>query len=89
MPARLVLYLWCRVQDSDFLYLTGIDQQAVAVIEASSPIRDSTFTLYLADTDSQVQPCFHALHHAQSEHHDCQTTAKKTMHPDKGKAPRQ
>ena len=42
------------MQDSDFLYLTGIDQQAVAVIEASSPMRDSSFTLYLPDTDAQV-----------------------------------
>ena len=51
------------VQDSDFLYLTGIDQQAVAVIEASSPMRDSSFTLYLPDTDAQVQLCFlcHAI----------------------------
>lgn len=46
------------VQDSDFLYLTGIDQQAVALIEASSPMRDSSFTLYLPDVDMQVQ-----LHH--------------------------
>ncbi len=42
-------------QDSDFLYLTGIDQQAVAVIEASSPMRESSFTLYLPDSDAQVQ----------------------------------
>ena len=44
-------------QDSDFLYLMGIDQQAVAVIEASSPMRESSFTLYLPDSDAQVQPC--------------------------------
>jgi len=44
------------MQDSDFLYLTGIDQQAVAVIEASSPMRESSFTLYIPDTDSQVHP---------------------------------
>ena len=47
---RLVLWL----QDSDFLYLTGIDQQAVAVVEASSPMRDANFTLYVPDSDPQV-----------------------------------
>lgn len=44
----------CLAQDSDFLYLTGIDQQAVAVIEASSPMREANFTLYLPGSDSQV-----------------------------------
>jgi cellobiose-specific phosphotransferase system component IIC len=44
----------CLAQDSDFLYLTGIDQQAVAVIEASSPLREANFTLYLPGSDSQV-----------------------------------
>ena len=47
---RLVFWL----QDSDFLYLTGIDQQAVAVVEASSPMRDANFTLYVPDSDPQV-----------------------------------
>ena len=47
---RLIFWL----QDSDFLYLTGIDQQAVAVVEASSPMRDANFTLYVPDSDPQV-----------------------------------
>ena len=46
----------CWLQDSDFLYLTGVDQQAVALIEASSPMRDANFTLYVPDTDPQVSP---------------------------------
>ena len=49
---------FCWLQDSDFLYLTGIDQQAVAVVEASSPMREANFTLYIPDTDPQVHlPC--------------------------------
>lgn len=41
-------------QDADFLYLTGINQQAVAVIEASSPMRDGNFTLFIQDANQQV-----------------------------------
>jgi hypothetical protein len=43
------------VQDADFLYLTGINQQAVAVIEASSPMRDGNFTLFIQDSNPQVR----------------------------------
>ena len=45
----------CCVQDADFLYLTGINQQAVAVIEASSPMRDGNFTLFIQDSNPQVR----------------------------------
>lgn len=44
-----------RLQDADFLYLTGINQQAVAVIEASSPMRDGNFTLFIQDSNPQVR----------------------------------
>jgi hypothetical protein len=42
------------VQDADFLYLTGINQQAVAVIEASSPMREANYTLFIPDSNPQV-----------------------------------
>ncbi|KAK9908284.1 hypothetical protein WJX75_005446 [Coccomyxa subellipsoidea] len=42
-------------QDADFLYLTGINQQAVAVIEASSPMRDGNFTLFIQDSNPQAE----------------------------------
>ena len=42
------------VQDSDFLYLTGISQQGVAVIEAASPLRAAAYTLFVPDNDAHV-----------------------------------
>ena len=46
------------LQDSDFLYLTGINQQAIAVIHNSLPQCQSTFTLYLPNSTAQVCPDF-------------------------------
>ena len=43
------------VQDSDFLYLTGINQQAVAVLEAaSSRTGGHHLTLFIPDATPQV-----------------------------------
>ena len=59
------------VQDSDFLYLTGISQQAVAVLESSSSRAGGRLTLFISDATPQVanlgkepeQGC-HTLHPA-------------------------
>ena len=42
------------VQDSDFLFLTGISQQAVAVLEASGSGASGRLTLFIPDSTPQV-----------------------------------
>ena len=46
--------LWLGLQDPDFLYLTGLLQQGVAIVESLSGPSQGKFTLFLPQPTAQV-----------------------------------